>query len=100
MPADLIPRNLGGSLKRAVRLQLTHTPFNLIWRWIYTMTGDSQTTLLPLHETINRWLDTEYIPQQPHDMLKVLSRMACCNLTALASIAESFPVGDDLVYSG
>lgn len=64
------------------------------------MTGDSQTTLLPLHETINRWIDTEYIPQQPHDMLKVLSRMACCNLTALASIAESFPVGDDLVYAG
>lgn len=57
-------------------------------------------TLLPLHETINRWLDEQYIPQQNQDMLKVLSRMACCNLTALASIAESFPVGDGLIYAG
>ncbi len=57
-------------------------------------------TLLPLHEIINRWLDEYYSAQQPHDMVKVLSRMACCNLTALASVAESFPVGDGLVYAG
>ena len=26
-------------------------------------------TFLPLHETINRWIDEAYIPQQPHAML-------------------------------
>ncbi|MBZ0300867.1 MAG: ATP-binding protein [Anaerolineae bacterium] len=57
-------------------------------------------TLLPLHETINRWIDEAYIPQQPQAMIKTLSRMACSNLTALASMADSFPVGDGLVYAG
>jgi Cdc6-like AAA superfamily ATPase len=64
------------------------------------MTGNSEMNLIPLHETINRWLDDAYIPQQPGDMLKLLSRMACCNLTALAGVAEAFPVGDELVYAG
>lgn len=57
-------------------------------------------TFLPLHETINRWIDEAYIPQQPHAMLKISSRMACCNLTALAGIADSYPVGDGLAYAG
>ena len=56
--------------------------------------------MLSLHERINRWIDEEYIPNQPHPMQKNLSQMACCNLTALAHIAGSFPVGDGWVYTG
>ena len=55
---------------------------------------------LPLHETINRWLDEAYIPQQPTAMQKVLSRMGCCNLTALAHIPIGFPVAEALTYAG
>lgn len=53
-----------------------------------------------LHEKINRWLDQQDSPQPPEAMARVLAGMACTNLTALAHIAESFPVGDGLVYDG
>ena len=42
----------------------------------------------------------EYITQQSVPMLKVLSQMGCCNLTALAHIADSFAVGDGFTYAG
>lgn len=64
------------------------------------MTGNSEQAQISLHETINRWIDAAYIAEQSDDMLKILSRMACCNLTALADIAPAFPVGDGLVYDG
>ncbi len=55
---------------------------------------------LPLHETINRWLDEAYISQQTAPIQKVLSRMASCNLTALAHIPVGFPVADGISYAG
>jgi hypothetical protein len=53
-----------------------------------------------VHEKLCQWLNEAYIPQQTDDMVMVLSRSACCNLTALAHMDERFSVGDDFVYMG
>lgn len=56
-------------------------------------------TLL-IHEKLCRWIEEAYLPQQPAEWITVLTRSACCNLTALVHIAPRFPVGDDFHYVG
>ena len=53
-----------------------------------------------VHEKLCQWIDETYIPQQTQPVVMVLSKSACCNLTALAHIDDQFAVGDDFAYQG
>ena len=53
-----------------------------------------------IHEQISRWLQRTYIVHQSEKMLVVMSSSTCTNPSTLGYVAENFPVGDGLVYTG
>ncbi|MBZ0297974.1 MAG: ATP-binding protein [Anaerolineae bacterium] len=53
-----------------------------------------------IHEKLCRWIEEAYLPQQPTERITVLTRSACCNLTALAHVTPRFAVGEGFVYAG